>query len=114
MSIESLDVSRIYSVADQLPPETSLLRNRPFRSLHHTISHAGLVSSGQLAASGRDSLAHHGALFLDKLPKFGMCVLEVLRLPIEDRLVPICQMLLKSGFTWEDYQSKSVLLLFLA
>ncbi len=54
MSIESLDVSRIYSVADQLPPETSLLRNRPFRSLHHTISHAGLVSSGQLAASGRD------------------------------------------------------------
>jgi magnesium chelatase family protein len=90
MSIdESLDVTRIYSVADQLPPETPLLRNRPFRSPHHTISHAGLVGGGNWPHPGEISLAHHGVLFLDELPEFGMRVLEVLRQPLEDKVVTI-------------------------
>jgi magnesium chelatase family protein len=90
MSIdESLDVTRIYSVADQLPPETPLLRSRPFRSPHHTISHAGLVGGGNWPHPGEISLAHRGVLFLDELPEFGMRVLEVLRQPLEDKVVTI-------------------------
>jgi magnesium chelatase family protein len=90
MSIdEALDVTRIYSVADQLPPETPLLHNRPFRSPHHTISHAGLVGGGNWPHPGEISLAHNGVLFLDELPEFGMRVLEVLRQPLEDKIVTI-------------------------
>ena len=90
MSIdEALDVTRVYSVADQLPPETPLLRSRPFRAPHHTISHAGLVSGGNWPHPGEISLAHHGVLFLDELPEFGMRVLEVLRQPMEDKVVTI-------------------------
>jgi len=86
---EALDVTRIYSVADQLPSEIPLIRNRPFRSPHHTISHAGLVGGGNLPHPGEISLAHRGVLFLDELPEFGMRVLEVLRQPIEDKVVTI-------------------------
>ena len=90
MSIdESLDVTRIYSVADQLPPETPLMRIRPFRSPHHTLSHAGLVGGGNWPHPGEISLAHRGVLFLDELPEFGMRVLEVMRQPIEDKVVTI-------------------------
>ncbi len=90
MSIdEALDVTRIYSVADQLPPDVPLIRSRPFRSPHHTISHAGLVGGGNLPHPGEISLAHRGVLFLDELPEFGMRVLEVLRQPIEDKIVTI-------------------------
>ncbi len=61
MSIEeSLDVTRIYSVADQLPAGTSLIRHRPFRAPHHTISHAGLVGGGNIPKPGEISLAHRG------------------------------------------------------
>jgi magnesium chelatase family protein len=86
---ESLDVTRIYSVADQLPSDTPMLRNRSFRSPHHTISHAGLVGGGNWPHPGEISLAHHGVLFLDELPEFGMRMLEVLRQPLEDKVVTI-------------------------
>jgi magnesium chelatase family protein len=86
---ESLDVTRIYSVADQLPSDVPLIQNRPFRAPHHTISHAGLVGGGNVPNPGEISLAHRGVLFLDELPEFGMRVLEVLRQPIEDKIVTI-------------------------
>jgi magnesium chelatase family protein len=86
---EALDVTRIYSVADQLPPGTPLIQSRPFRSPHHTISHAGLVGGGNIPHPGEISLAHRGVLFLDELPEFGTRVLEVMRQPMEDKLVTI-------------------------
>ena len=90
MSIdESLDVTRIYSVADQLPTGTPLIRHRPFRSPHHTISHAGLVGGGNIPKPGEISLAHRGVLFLDEFPEFGTRVLEVMRQPMEDKVVTI-------------------------
>jgi magnesium chelatase family protein len=90
MSIEeALDVTRIYSVADQLPPDVPLIQQRPFRAPHHTISHAGLVGGGNWPHPGEISLAHRGVLFLDELPEFGPRVLEVMRQPIEDKVVTI-------------------------
>jgi magnesium chelatase family protein len=86
---EALDVTRIYSVADQLPADMPLIQNRPFRAPHHTISHAGLVGGGNLPHPGEISLAHRGVLFLDEFPEFGMRVLEVLRQPMEDKVVTI-------------------------
>jgi len=85
---ESLEVTRIYSVADALPSEM-MIRTRPFRSPHHTISHAGLVGGGNWPHPGEISLAHRGVLFLDELPEFGTRVLEVMRQPIEDKVVTI-------------------------
>ena len=90
MSIEeSLDVTRIYSVADQLPAGTPLIKYRPFRAPHHTISHAGLVGGGNIPKPGEISLAHRGVLFLDEFPEFGTRVLEVMRQPMEDKVVTI-------------------------
>jgi magnesium chelatase family protein len=90
MSIdESLDVTRIFSVADQLPPGMPLIRQRPFRAPHHTISHAGLVGGGNIPKPGEISLAHRGVLFLDEFPEFGTRVLEVMRQPMEDKVVTI-------------------------
>ncbi len=86
---EALDVTRIYSVADQLPEDIPLIRSRPFRAPHHTISHAGLVGGGNQPHPGEISLAHRGVLFLDELPEFGSRVLEVLRQPMEDKIVTI-------------------------
>jgi magnesium chelatase family protein len=90
MSIdEALDVTKIYSVSGLLSPETPLVRQRPFRAPHHTISHAGLVGAGQWPRPGEISVAHHGVLFLDEVPEFGTRVLEVMRQPMEDKVVTI-------------------------
>ena len=86
---EALEVTRIYSVADLLPPDPPLITTRPFRAPHHTISHAGLVGGGNWPHPGEVSLAHRGVLFLDELPEFGQRTLEVLRQPLEDKVVTI-------------------------
>jgi len=86
---EALDVTRIYSVADQLPPNEPLVRHRPFRSPHHTVSYAGLIGGGHWPKPGEISLAHRGVLYLDELPEFGTRLLEMLRQPMEDKVVSI-------------------------
>lgn len=86
---EALDVTRIYSVADALPEGIPLLKSRPFRAPHHTISHAGLVGGGNWPHPGEISLAHRGVLFLDEFPEFGSRTLEVLRQPLEDKIITI-------------------------
>ncbi len=86
---EALEVTRIYSVADQIPAGAPLIQLRPFRAPHHTISHAGLVGGGHWPRPGEISLAHRGVLFLDELPEFDRRVLEVLRQPMEDKVVTI-------------------------
>ncbi|MBI5303058.1 MAG: YifB family Mg chelatase-like AAA ATPase [Chloroflexi bacterium] len=86
---ESLEITRIYSVNDMLPSDSPLVRHRPFRAPHHTISHAGLVGGGRWPRPGEISLAHRGVLFLDELPEFDSRSLEVMRQPLEDKVVTI-------------------------
>src|ERR1700737_2097314 len=75
---EALDVTKIYSVGGMLPSDVPLVLQRPLRSPHHTISHAGLVGGGRMPRPGEISLAHRGVLFLDELPEFGQNALELL------------------------------------
>ncbi|HET6477786.1 MAG TPA: YifB family Mg chelatase-like AAA ATPase, partial [Dehalococcoidales bacterium] len=86
---EALEVTKIYSVSGLLPADTPMIRQRPFRSPHYTISNAGLVGGGHWPRPGEISLSHRGVLFLDELPEFGHSLLEVLRQPLEDKVVTI-------------------------
>ena len=86
---ESLEVTKIYSISGMLPSDMPLITLRPFRAPHHTVSHAGLVGGGRQPRPGEISLSHRGVLFLDELPEFGVQDLEVLRQPLEDKIVTI-------------------------
>ena len=86
---ESLETTKIHSVAGQLPSSESLLNIRPFRAPHHTISDVALVGGGTHPQPGEISLAHNGVLFLDELPEFKRTVLEVMRQPLESRHITI-------------------------
>jgi len=85
---EALEITRIYSVADMLPAGRVLVKRRPFRAPHHTISQAGLVGGGTIPRPGELSLSHNGVIFLDELGEYGG-KLEILRQPLEDKMVTI-------------------------
>jgi magnesium chelatase family protein len=89
MMEEALEVTKVYSVSGLLPSDAPLIRQRPFRAPHYTISQAGLVGGGHWPRPGEISLSHRGVLFLDEFPEFGHAALEVLRQPLEDKVVTI-------------------------
>lgn len=92
MSIEeALETTRIHSVAGRMAQNTGLITQRPFRKPHHTISDVALVGGGSYPQPGEISLAHNGVLFLDELPEYKRQVLEVMRQPLEDRVVSIAR-----------------------
>lgn len=86
---EALETTKIHSVAGKIDDHTALMTRRPFRSPHHTISDVALVGGGTFPQPGEISLAHNGVLFLDELPEFKRTVLEVMRQPLEDRVITI-------------------------
>lgn len=86
---EAIETTTIYSIAGKMPSNIGLITTRPFRNPHHTISETALVGGGQIPKPGEISLAHNGVLFLDELPEFPRSVLEVLRQPMEDKIVVI-------------------------
>jgi magnesium chelatase family protein len=86
---EALETTKIHSVAGKIDDHTALMTRRPFRSPHHTISDVALVGGGTFPQPGEISLGHNGVLFLDELPEFKRSVLEVMRQPLEDRIITI-------------------------
>ena len=86
---EALETTKIHSVAGKMDRNSSLMTVRPYRSPHHTISDVALVGGGTFPQPGEISLAHNGVLFLDELPEFKRAVLEVMRQPLEDRIVSV-------------------------
>ena len=86
---EAMEVTKIYSVSGLITPQNPLIKNRPFRTVHHTASSVSLVGGGSKAMPGEVSLAHNGVLFLDEIPEFKRAALEVLRQPLEDKKVTV-------------------------
>ncbi len=95
---ESLEVTKIYSASGLIPPEGSVIKNRPFRSPHHTVSPVGLIGGGSKVKPGEVSLAHRGVLFLDEFNEFPRSALEALRQPLEDNRITICRSRGKATF----------------
>ena len=95
---EALETTKIHSVSGRLLKDGALITSRPFRSPHHTISDVALVGGGGFPQPGEISLSHNGVLFLDELPEFKRTVLEVMRQPLEDRIVTISRAKLSVNF----------------
>lgn len=89
---EALEVTKIHSIAGMLDSNIGIVTKRPFRSPHHTISPTSIIGGGKIPKPGEISLAHNGVLFLDELPEFNRSTLEVLRGPLEDRVVTISRL----------------------
>lgn len=95
---ESIETTKIHSIAGQLGARQPMIATRPFRAPHHTTSNVALVGGGTYPKPGEVSLSHHGVLFLDELPEFNRQVLEVLRQPLEDRFVNVSRASLSVTF----------------
>jgi magnesium chelatase family protein len=95
---DAIETTKIYSVSGQMPQGQQIMKNRPFRSPHHTMSSVSLVGGGAIPQPGEISLAHNGVLFLDEFPEFPTNVIESLRQPIEDRKVTITRAAAKLTF----------------